>query len=526
MTGNRSKRFSFFFAVTFFFYGVLFFSPAATFRSGEVAVPSAHAGFFSQELETMEEVVELVSGKYVYPPNYKKLFSAAISQMMVSAGEQEFTITDIPEGQRIKRDSSQVKYTLNYDKNHNWESFRKVYYFLLEGNWGKYTKEDLETAAVIGLMNSLDLYSQYLDKSAFDKSMRDTEGKYGGLGMVVTMKDDALMVVKTMKRAPAERAGILSGDIFRKVNGQGVKEMDIQGLADALRGRPNTQVTVTLERPGVFQAKDFSLTREIISVQTVEYKTLDDRIGYVQISSFSKQTDDQLNEGLTQAKLDGVQAFILDLRSNPGGLLNQSVKVASHFLHEGRLVVFTQGRAKEDTNRYHSLLHDNLLHMPVVILVNLHSASAAEIVAGALRDSGKALIIGENSYGKGSVQTIFRITDGSGLRLTTSKYFTPSGTDISEHCIVPDIKIVKDKSYLIANQSKAAAGKNAGPKAGPFIELVEPRLAKFLEGKGWKPDDNQDASLEFAHMLLKNMTVANKKKTLEKARELAANILY
>jgi C-terminal processing protease CtpA/Prc len=150
-------------------------------------------------------------------------------------------------------------------------------------------------------------------------------------------------------------------------------------------------------------------------------------------------------------------------------------------------------------------------------------------VAGALRDSGKALIIGENSYGKGSVQTIFRITDGSGLRLTTSKYFTPSGTDISEHGIVPDIKIVKDKSYLIANQSKAAQDrKNAGNKIvdGPFMELVEPRLAKFLEGKGWKPDKNQDASLEFAHMLLKNMTVANKKKTLEKARELAANILY
>ena len=197
-----------------------------------------------------------------------------------------------------------------------------------------------------------------------------------------------------MKDSPAERAGIFADDSFVSVNGKKIVEMHIEELANLLRGYPDTQVTLTLERPKEKRKRTYTLTREIILISTVEYKTLDNHIGYLKINTFSKQTEKQLKEGLEQAKEDGVKGFVLDLRENPGGLLSQSVKVASHFLFKGRMVVYTQGRAKNDYHEYRGLYRDSLYQVPVAILINQYSASASEIVAGALRDSGKALIIG------------------------------------------------------------------------------------------------------------------------------------
>ncbi len=300
--------------------------------------------------------------------------------------------------------------------------------------------------------------------------------------------------------------------------------MEIHELAEMLRGYPNTKVTLTLLRPGDGRERTYTLTREIISIETIQYKRMANRVGYIRISSFSKQTNEQLKDALTRAKRDRVKAFILDLRDNPGGLLNQSVKVASHFLFRGRLIVYTQGRHKSDYKEYRAQYKNSLLHMPVVVLINRHSASASEIVAGALRESGKALIIGENSYGKGSVQTIFRISDGSGLRLTTSKYYTPSGIDINQHGIVPEIKIVKDSA---SGEGEPPGAGEPGRETAPSIQLKESELFKFLEENGTQlnPEDKDPGRL-FAHLLLKNVTVANKKQTLAKAREIAANIHY
>lgn len=521
------------------FLTVLFVFPSGNSRLENLLIPSAHAGFFNKDLELFDEVVDLIADKYVYPPDFKRLFSAAIDEMLVTAGQDHLNVKKTATGQTIKGNKYHVQYDLNYDQAHDLSSFKKVYYFLLDESNEKVTKEELETAAVIGIMNSLDPYSQFLDKSSFDKSMRDTEGKYGGLGMIVTQKDDQLMVVKTMKNGPARRAGILPNDIFVRVNGRNVKGMQIHELADVLRGYPNTKVTLSLKRPIENDARTYTLTREIISIETVEYQTLDHGIGYIKINSFSKQTNDQLKDSLAQAKVDGVKAFILDLRGNPGGLLNQSVKVASHFLYRNRMVVYTQGRKKSDYKEYRAQYKNSLLHMPVVILINRHSASASEIVAGALRDSGKALIIGENSYGKGSVQTIFRISNGSGLRLTTSKYFTPSGIDITEHGIVPEIKIVKEIEQGVAIGPESIILGKKGLRT-PSIRLQEADLEKFFKEtdskKGKKPTQvkrteqvewlDNDITLRFAHMLLNNLTIANKKQTLDKAREIAANIHY
>ena len=412
------------------------------------------------------------------------------------------------------------QYNLNYDLSHNMDELEKIYYFIQSQSKKSLSQKDLEVAAIRGILDSLDSYSQYLDKSAFEKSMRDTEGKYGGLGMVITMKDNQLYVVKTMDDSPAKEAGILTDDSFLRVNGKDIKGLQIQELADLLRGYPETKVTITLYRPSEKQKYTHTLTRRIILVNTVEYDNLDNQIGYFKINSFSKLTEKQLKKYLVQAKKEKVKGVILDLRGNPGGLLHQSVKVASHFLFKGRMVVYTQGRSKDDYREYRSLYEKNLHKMPVVVLINQYSASASEIVAGALRDSGNALIMGENSYGKGSVQTIFRISDGSGVRLTTSKYFTPSGIDITKNGVIPEIHIIND---IIDRDSDTNKERRDSER---HLSLKVSSLKKFFDKQGVVLTNTHDASVELARRILKNSNTANKKRSLEKAREIAANINY
>ena len=505
--------------------GALLIFPNYGGKSFLIFSHTAEAGFFSNDLELFEEVVDLVGGKYIHPPDYRKIFMASINEMIETLDDDNIIITENQSGQSISKLDATIEYKLDFNREHNLETFKKIYYFLLEESEKKLDKKKLEIAAVIGLMNSLDSYSQYMNADLFEKSMRDTEGKYGGLGMVITMKDKRLYVIKTMKNSPAQRAGILPGDIFEKVNETNVRKIQVSELADILRGYPNTKVAITLYRESDKRKRTYNLTREIILIETVEYKTLKNNIGLIKITSFSKQTNNQLKVALTKAKQDKVNSFILDLRNNPGGLLDQSIKVASHFLHHNRLVVYTQGRENTDQNEYRAQYNNSLHFMPVVILINQRSASAAEIVAGALRDSGKALIIGENSYGKGTVQTIFRTSAGSGIRLTTSKYYTPSGTDITAQGIVPEIHIIKDyfsKDYSqLTETTKTNSLKH---NSSSLIKLRESEIKNFIDKNYNLIAKSEDPTFYFAKILIKNVSVANKNKTLKKARELAANI--
>ena len=323
-----------------------------------------------------------------------------------------------------------------------------------------------------------------------------------------------------MDDSPAKEAGILANDSFLTVNGKDIKGLQIQELADLLRGHPETQVTLALYRPSEKQKYTYTLTRRIILVNSVDYQILDNQIGYFKINSFSKLTEKQLKKYLAQAKKEKVKGIILDLRGNPGGLLHQSVKVASHFLFKGRMVVYTQGRSKDDYHEYRSLYQKSLHKMPVVVLINQYSASASEIVAGALKDSGNALLMGENSYGKGSVQTIFRISDGSGVRLTTSKYFTPSGTDITKNGVIPEVHIINDVI------EKASDEKKQRDIPSIRLNLKISGLKKFFDKQGVILTNTHDATIELARRILKNSHTASKKKSLEKAREIAANINY
>jgi carboxyl-terminal processing protease len=307
------------------------------------------------------------------------------------------------------------------------------------------------------------------------------------------------------------------------VDGQEIKGMQIHELASKLRGHPNTQVDIDVYRPSTKVTQLTTLTREIISIETVQYKYLGDHTGYIKVSSFSKQTNDQLEDALEKGEKDGVQAFILDLRDNPGGLLSQSVKVASHFLEEGQLVVYTQGRDRNDTQQYESVYNDRWSKKPLAVLINNHSASASEIVSGSLKDTGKALILGERSYGKGSVQTIFRMSDSSGLRLTTSKYYTPSGIDITLHGIVPEIQIERDITGL-PNDTPSDKPKDAKTPVVKPIIVKESELQKFLKKRGETINDDTDLLVAFAKMAINNPPQPTKSHALAKARELAENM--
>ena len=514
-------------ALTVALFGLFLLFATGGPNLGSPFFSNAEAGFFSNDLDLFEEVVDLVGDKYVYAPDYKKMFVASIEEMVQALNDKNISLKNESIGQSISMFGKNIRYTLGYNRENALETFKKAYYFLLEESNGKLSKEKLEIAAVIGLMGSLDPYSKYMDSDSFNRSMRDTEGKYGGLGMVITMKDNRLYVVKTIKNSPARRAGIQPDDIFEKVNGTNIKKTQISELADKLRGQPGTEVTITLYRPSEKKEHSYTLNREVILLETVEYKTLKNSVGSIKITSFSRQTNNQLQEALTKAKRDKVRGFILDLRDNPGGLLNQSVKIASHFLHRNRLIVYTQGREQTDRHEYKATYQNSLHSMPVVILINQQSASAAEIVAGALRDSGKALIIGENSYGKGTVQTIFRTSDGSGIRLTTAKYYTPSGTDITSQGIVPEIHITDD--HMPKNRigkSEQSHTKLIQSTSVSEIKLKETQISKFVAKNHNAALKTPDPTFTFAKMLIENVSVANKKKTLKKARDLAANIHY
>ncbi len=483
----------------------------------------AFAGFFDDDLEIFEEVFSLISDNYVYPPDYQKLYSSAIEEMASFSGLEALSFEKSVEGfSVIRKGEVEVKYNLTPSAEHNFRELKKVYYFLLNNFAEAFTEKQIETAGIVGAMNSLDPYSQYLDKKLFERSIRDTEGKYGGVGMIITLRDNRLTILKTMNNSPASRAGILPQDIIVSVDGKKTKGLQIEELANLLRGHPDTKVSIKVFRPKINLDKEYILTREIISVETVEYKKVGKDTGYIKITSFSKQTNDQLEDALQEGLKDRIKSFIIDLRDNPGGLLDQSVKVASHFVGRGKLIVYTQGRRKEDRRNYRSVYRTNLKKIPTAILINQRSASAAEIVAGAMRDSGTALIVGERSYGKGSVQTIFRIRDKSGIRLTTSKYFTPSGTDINKLGIVPDIAILDDQ--FEPDEGLKSSVREKGP--APEMEIKLSAVEKLLKENGVKISKKDDPIVLYSNFILQRPGIANKKLAIEKARETAANIKY
>jgi carboxyl-terminal processing protease len=314
---------------------------------------------------------------------------------------------------------------------------------------GKLTYKDLVYAALKGMLNTLDPHSEFMEPEKYKELQNDTQGAFGGLGIVISMKDNFITVVAPMEDSPGFKAGIMSGDRIIKIDGKSTERMSLQDAVKTLRGDPGTDVKITLMRPTSSQVKDYKLTRAVINIDMVkdinskkEFPLSDNKIGYIRLVQFGEKTSADLEAAIKKLKGEGMQALILDLRWNPGGLLDQAVDVCEKFLPRGNLVVTTEGpNPSQNSVRNAAGRGDELHNMPIVVLVNLGSASASEIVAGCLQDTKRAIILGEKTFGKGSVQSILPLSDGSALRLTTAKYYTPSHKVIHEEGITPDIVV-------------------------------------------------------------------------------------
>jgi carboxyl-terminal processing protease len=309
------------------------------------------------------------------------------------------------------------------------------------------TYQDLVYGALKGMIAKLDPHSEFLDPEKYKELQSDTEGQFGGLGIIIQMRDNFVTVVAPLEDTPGFRAGIMTGDRIVKIDGKSTENMSLPDAVKSLRGDPGSEVVVTILRPSSGQVKDYPMKRAVINIDMVkdingkkEFPLGENKIGYIRLVQFGEKTSDDLEVALKKLKAQGMQALVLDLRWNPGGLLDQAVEVCQKFLPRGQLVVSTEGR--KDVQKFDAHGHgDELSNMPMVVLVNLGSASASEIVAGCLQDLHRAIVLGETTFGKGSVQSIIPLEDGAALRLTTAKYYTPSHKVIHEVGITPNVPV-------------------------------------------------------------------------------------
>lgn len=296
--------------------------------------------------------------------------------------------------------------------------------------------------AIKGMVANLDPHSSFMPPDLYKELQVETKGSFGGLGIEITMKDDILTVVAPIEDTPAYHAGIKTGDKIIKIENEPAKNMSLVDAVKKMRGKPGTAIKITIMRDDYKEPKDFSIVRDIIKIKSVKYKILDDKFGYVRITQFQENTAAEFKKALKGLKSEKplLQGIVLDLRGNPGGLLDQAVKISDEFLDSG-LIVYTEGRVENQKMQFYAKKDNDTLEYPTVALVNSGSASASEIVAGALQDHGKAVIVGTQTFGKGTVQTIYPLSDGSGLRITTAKYYTPNHRSIQEKGITPDIQV-------------------------------------------------------------------------------------
>jgi carboxyl-terminal processing protease len=313
----------------------------------------------------------------------------------------------------------------------------------------KTSYHDLINAAMKGMLSSLDPHSQFMDPDDFRDMQDDTRSRFNGLGIEVSMKNGLPTVITAMEDTPAARAGILSGDQILRINGISTERMDLQDAINVLRGPAGAKLTLTLLRPSTKEIKEYTLQRAEIKIQSVKGARLLDpeltgpyRIGYIRLVQFNEPTADELAKALDELQKQGMQAFVLDLRNNPGGLLNSAVDVCAQFLPPNTKVVSTQGRVASQQHDYStSGAKKERPSFPMVVLINEGSASGAEIVAGALKDLHRAVLVGETTFGKGSVQNVLQLPDGSAVRFTTAKYYTPSKQVIQGNGVTPNIRV-------------------------------------------------------------------------------------
>jgi carboxyl-terminal processing protease len=367
--------------------------------------------------------------------------------------------------------------------------------------------KDLIEGAVNGMLSSLDPHSTYLTPELYKELQMDTQGRFGGLGIEITVRDGVITVVSPIEDTPAYKAGVKAGDRILKIEEEFTKDMTLMDAVRRMRGPKGTQVTISVKREGSEELISFTLVRDVIKVQSVKSRSLEKGYGYVRLSQFQEQSGEDLKRALDRLEKENgrLNGLVLDLRNNPGGLLEQAVRVADEFLESG-LIVYTDGRQEGQRIKRYAHKAGTQSNFPMVVLVNEGSASASEIVAGALQDQKRAVIMGTRTFGKGSVQTILPLDGNSALRLTTARYYTPNGRSIQGTGIVPDI-LTEPPAPAPAEQQK--------PGAAPRSRLREENLPGHLkndqagkeEQEGGAKATEEDPQIKRALDLLKSWTV-------------------
>lgn len=350
----------------------------------------------------------------------------------------------------------------------------------------KTSYEDLIYGALNGMLQSLDAHSQFMDPDMYSDMKEDTSGQFGGLGIVVSLRDNVLTVVAPMEDTPGFEAGLLPGDKIIEIETESTERMNLEDAIKRLRGPVDTPVTIKILRTATQEILEKTIVRAEIEVASVKGATiLEDGIGYIRITQFNTPTADDLAEALASLMEQGMEALILDLRDNPGGLLNAAIEVSQKFLNRNDLVVYTQGRDPSKKQEFHAQGRTRYPDLPLAILVNRGSASASEIVAGALQDHRRAILVGEKTFGKGSVQSVIGLDDGSAIRLTTAKYYTPSEKVIHERGIAPQIEVPIDPLTWRRIRDVQSRPENALPEEGgeePPVDVQLERAIDVLKG--------------------------------------------
>ena len=312
-------------------------------------------------------------------------------------------------------------------------------------------QSEVMDSAINGVLQSLDPYSSYMNPEIFKEMQTETSGEFGGLGIEVSMEAGVVKVISPIDDTPASRAGIKSGDYIVKINNEQVQGKSLMEAVNLMRGPIGSTIEITIRRKELKKAKVFKITREIIQIQSVLSELLKKKIGYLRLRAFNENSSDQLKKEIYLLKKNkNLEEYFFDLRNNPGGLLSQAVKISDFFLDEGE-IVSTKGRKNRENRKFFAKKGDEIKGKPLIVLINNGSASAAEIVAGALQDQKRAILLGENTYGKGSVQSIIPLKNRGAIRLTISKYYLPSGKSISEIGVSPDIKIEEENEEFSIN---------------------------------------------------------------------------
>tara|TARA_Y100001970_G_C14234827_1_gene861145 strand:+ start:1248 stop:2402 length:1155 start_codon:yes stop_codon:yes gene_type:complete len=345
-----------------------------------------------------------------------------------------------------------------YSENQD-EFYKKIDLFseVLEKIQTEYVDEinqaDVMDSAINGILQSLDPYSGYMNPEIFNEMQTETSGEFGGLGIEVSMESGVVKVIAPIDDTPAARAGIKAGDYIVRINGEQVQGKSLMEAVDLMRGPVDTSVEITIRRKGLKKAKIFKIVREIIEIKSVVSRLINDEVGYLRLRAFNENSSYQLKKEISKLeKNKNLVGYVFDLRNNPGGLLSQAVKISDFFLENGE-IVSTKGRKNRENRKFFAKKGDNIKGKPLIVLINNGSASAAEIVAGALQDHKRAILLGETTYGKGSVQSIIPLKNRGAIRLTISKYYLPSGKSISEVGVSPDIQIEETGEEFVINSN-------------------------------------------------------------------------